>query len=184
MFSHIWPPLPLTQCEVGRPLSPISYTGWRCGVQTAFQVLFPVARDGLKVSWQGVGLTLLVQVWATGNGQLGARGQDHGLEMTRHLKCGSQSLWRKSLVSVSWDSQGSSPLSSACRSYLVVLVELGKCNCKEARLLTLPSSTDLTCEAPVKVSCCKTKQKLSLRRGLRDVCRSELKVGEERSYGC
>lgn len=54
-------------------------------------------------------------------------------------------------LSLSGDSQGSSPLSSACRSYLVVLVELGKRNCKEARLLTLPASlTDLTQEAPSK----------------------------------
>ena len=56
-------------------------------------------------------------------------------------------------LSLSRRLSGEFSTSSACRSYLVVLVELGKHNCKEARLLTLPASlTDLTQEAPSKCS--------------------------------
>ena len=64
-----------------------------------------------------------------------------GTDQAHEMHGNSEPLKEKLGLSASpGGSRESSPLSSACRSYLVVLVELGKCNFKEAQLPTLPAS--------------------------------------------
>ena len=154
VFSHIWPPCSYTVWGGQTLYHPPHILDEDVGFKTAFLGLVSSWRGWLGSFLAGVGLSLLVcGVGLAGYGQLGARGQDYGWKWP-----GTWGAWEARAseelgLSLARRLSGEFSMSSACRSYLVVLVELGKHNCKEARLLTLPASlTDLTQEAPSKCS--------------------------------
>ena len=137
------------------PLSSIAFIGWRCGTQIKwlagswwgwvqhFQVSFSAGGDDLGLSrqvwdsvcWSAVwGWQVVVHLEKEGRIVVGT-------DQAHEMHGNSEPLKEKLGLSASpGGSRESSPLSSACRSYLVVLVELGKCNFKEAQLPTLPAS--------------------------------------------